>query len=307
MATILITGGTGMIGQHLTKMLISKGFEVIVLCRSLPKIIANNCSYAKWNIDNNTIDIDAIKKADYIIHLAGANVAEKRWTDARKKEILESRTKSSNLIIKALTENENKVIAVISASAIGWYGSDTKLQSYQFKEEDKPFDDFLGTTCKKWEDSILPVQQLHKRLVILRTGIVLCKAGGALKEFLKPLQMGIATILGNGNQKISWIHVTDLCNLFIFAIENNTLKGVYNAVAPMPVSNKALVIELAKIVRNKFYIPIYVPSFFLKIILGEMSIEVLKSCTVSASKIEHAGFRFQFSTINDALKNLITK
>jgi uncharacterized protein len=198
----------------------------------------------------------------------------------------------------------NKVKAVVSASAIGWYGSDPIIPNPKPFEENNPADEtFLGNTCKQWEESIEPVTQSGKRLVKLRIGIVLSKDGGALSEFKKPLQFGVAAILGNGKQIISWIHIDDLVRMFIAAIENSTMNGVYNAVAPVPVSNKNLTIQLAKS-RKKFFIPVHVPSFILKLILGEMSIEVLKSATVRSNKIELTGFNFKFPTVTAALSNL---
>ncbi|HPH24992.1 MAG TPA: DUF1731 domain-containing protein, partial [Chitinophagaceae bacterium] len=192
-------------------------------------------------------------------------------------------------------------------SAIGWYGPDPSLHSNGFEETDAPYSDYLGNTCKLWEESIEPITQQNIRLVKLRTGIVLSTKGGALKEFLNPIKMGITAILGNGKQIISWIHIDDLCNQFIYAIEHENMQGSYNAVAPNPVNNRRLTLSIAKKVKGKFYIPIYVPSFMLKIILGEMSIEVLKSTTVSSKKIEIAGFNFKYKTIDAALSNLLNK
>lgn len=307
MATILITGGTGMIGTRLTEMLVEKGYEVIILTRNpktnhpLPDV-----SYARWDVEGQNIDPAAVAKADHIIHLAGAGVADKRWSESRKQEILHSRTASSALIVKALKENPNQVQSVISASAIGWYGPDTdKSRKDGFLEEAPADGAFLGETCRAWEASIEPVTTLGKRLVKLRTGIVLSRKGGALVEFMKPLKAGIASILGDGSQIVSWIHVDDLCQMFLFAIENESMHGAYNAVAPHPVSNKALTLSLAKQMRGSFYIPIYVPSFVLKIMLGEMSIEVLKSTNVSAHKIQMTGFDFTYSTIEKALAELV--
>lgn len=307
MPAVIITGGTGLIGNALTKLLIEKNYTVIILTRSPDKkkqTAVNNIRYAQWDIENQTIDAVAIQEADYVIHLAGAGVAEKRWTKKRKKEIVESRTKSCELLIKALKENKNHVKAVISASAIGWYGPDISSIN-SFKETDQFSHDFLGETCKAWEESIEPVTAMNIRLVKLRTGIVLSKQGGALKEFMNPLRLGIAAILGNGKQAISWIHIDDICRMYIEAMENEKLNGVYNAVAPKPVSNKDLVFELAKRMKGKFYIPVYVPSFILKLLLGEMSIEVLKSATVSADKIRSKGFQFLFPDIESALNELI--
>jgi uncharacterized protein (TIGR01777 family) len=328
MATIMITGGTGTVGKRLTEMLLKKGYSVIIVGRgehskgsstskpsnSSSAFNQTNLRYAQWNIDAQTIDESAIQQADYIIHLAGAGVADKRWSDARKKEIADSRINSCALIVKALSSIPNKVKGVISASAIGWYGPDnqlddegnasTGLDKRGFTEAANPYPDFLGNTCKAWEDSITPVKAFGKRLVILRTGIVLSNQGGALVEFKKPLLFKTAAILGSGKQMISWIHVDDLCNQYIYAIENEQMNGVYNAVAPHPVSNQSLTIELAKKICGSFYIPFYVPAFVLKIALGEMSIEVLKSATVSSHKIEAAGFHFQYPSIHDALNQL---
>ena len=307
MATVLITGGTGLVGKRLTEMLVSKGYEVIIVTRKIPLTAKKNIQYALWNVAAGQIDSDAFKNSDYIIHLAGAGVADKRWTVKRKKEIVDSRIKSCELLVNALRTNENKIKAVISASAIGWYGPDPSTHENGFDENDVPENDFLGNTCKLWEESIQPTTLLGKRLVILRTGIVLSKFGGALKEFLTPLKFGIAAILGNGKQKISWIDIDDLCAIYINAIENNNWHGSYNAVAPSPVSNKQLTLALAKKLRGKFFIPIYVPGFVLNFILGDMSIEVLKSCTVSAEKIKHAGYNFLYPTLESSLDHLLKK
>ena len=308
MATILITGGTGLIGQALSNALLAKGYEIIILTRK-PKIATGKTAklfYAEWNINEQTIDIDAITKSDYIIHLAGASISEKRWTAKRKKEIAESRVMSSALLIKALKENPNNVKAVISASAIGWYGPDLPSPQGEGQgvrlETDPPANDFLGQTCKLWEESIQPVTELGKRLVTLRIGIVLSKEGGALKEFLKPLRFGIATILGNGNQIISWIFIDDLVQMIIGALENEKLNGIYNAVGPLPVSNKEMMLALAKSVNDNFFISVPVPAFVLKWIMGEMSAEVLKSTKVSCKKIMGTGFIFQYPTIEAAFQ-----
>ncbi len=313
MATILITGGTGLVGKALGQALLEKGYSVIILSRQGNKQSGvANLSYASWNVEQQTIDKEAFAKADYIIHLAGAGVADKRWTKIRKQEIVDSRVNSSKLIVDSLKTIPNKVKAVVSASATGWYGAGNLIPNpspyggeggelRKFEETDSSATDFLGDTCKQWEESIEPVTQSGKRLVKLRIGIVLTKEGGALKEFLKPMKLGIAAILGSGKQIISWIHIDDLVNMFIVAIENESMKGVYNAVAPNPVSNKELMMTLARS-RKKFFIPIHVPTFILKMMLGGMSIEVLKSAMVSAEKIQQAGFVFKFPDILSALQ-----
>lgn len=303
MATVLITGGTGMIGRALTKELIRLGHQVIVLTRQA-KASSNGIVYKEWNVENGTIDRTAIESADFIVHLAGANVADGRWTEKRKKEIIDSRVKSGELLVKSLKEIPSKIKAVASASAIGWYGPDPSIPNPKpFVETDPADDAFLGKTSQQWENAIWPVADLGKRLVIFRIGIVLSNEGGAYAEFKKPLKFGVASILGSGKQVVSWIHIDDLVQLFIKAIEDQNLQGIYNAVAPQPVSNKELILAIAK-QRCSFYLPIPVPSIGLKIALGEMSIEVLKSATVSNRKIAEAGFHFRYPTIAEAVKNL---
>jgi uncharacterized protein len=305
MQTVLISGGTGLVGKALTNLLTAKGYSVIILSRQLSAGRPSpNVSFAQWDVKKQEMDVAALQQADYIIHLAGAGVMDKKWTEEYKKEIVDSRVNSSKLIVESLQQHPNKVKAIISASAIGFYGKD--VEPPKAFTEDAPADkNFLGETCQLWEESMQPVIQLNKRLVQLRIGIVLSKDGGALKEFITPVKMGIAAILGNGKQIISWVHIDDLCKMFLFAIENENVKGVYNAVAPLPVNNKTLTLTLAKIMKRLFYIPLHVPAFILKIMLGGRSIEILKSTTVSCKKIVAAGFTFQFENIDAVLDNII--
>lgn len=303
MATITITGGTGMVGSALTKNLLAKGHNIIILTRKA-KAATNKIRYKEWDVKNGTMDTTAITEADYVVHLAGANVADGRWTDERKKVILQSRIKSGELLVKTMHNHPNKVRAVISASAQGWYGADPEIPNPRpFTETDPATDDFLGKTCQAWEAAIAPVTVIGKRLVIFRIGIVLSNAGGAYKEFKKPLQFGAATILGNGKQVVSWIHIQDLVRLFTDAIENDRWNGIYNAVAPNPVSNKALILQIAK-QKGGFSIPFHAPAFMLKAALGEMSVEVLKSTTVSSEKVEKEGFDFLYPVIGKAVAAL---
>jgi len=310
MLTILITGGTGLVGRSLSSALCEKGYRVIILTRKPPKNqLPANMDYALWNVDEQKIDVQAVQKADYIVHLAGAGVMDKKWDEAYRKEIVNSRVKSSALLINTLKNHSNSVKAVISASAIGWYGPDTLDPAINtgFTETDPAEKSFLGETCRLWEESIEPVEALGKRLVKYRIGIVLGNDGGALAEFRKPLNFGIAPILGNGKQMVSWIHITDLCRLFIHAIEDDQLSGSFNAVAPAPVSNKTLNLQLARIIRGRFFIPVYVPVFFLKLMMGQRSIEIIKSTTVSCKKIRDGGFTFLYPSIEAALNDLCKK
>ncbi|HRO48351.1 TIGR01777 family oxidoreductase [Agriterribacter sp.] len=310
MTTVLITGGTGLIGNRLTGLLIEKGYRVIILTRNKKEGIKNNASnpsYATWDPAKAVINIAAVQEADYIINLAGAGIADKRWTAKRKTVIAESRVKSGELIVKALKENANKVKAVINASAMGWYGDDSllKKEAHAFTENMPAAPGFLGETCKAWEESIEPVTSIGKRLVKIRTGLVLSTKGGALREFTRPVRFGIAAILGSGKQMQSWIHIDDICRIYIHAIENEQLHGAYNAVAPKPVDNKSLVTDLAKKMKGSFYIVIYVPTFILKWMLGEMSAELLKGITLDGDKIRATGFRFLFPSLEAALNDLV--
>ena len=310
MAVVLISGGTGLIGKNLTSHLIDRNYEIIILSRRKNQSSSNpKISYSFWDIKNEVIDADVIRKADHIIHLAGAGVMDKKWTKEYKKVIVDSRVKSAGLLIKALKENQNGVKSFVSASAIGWYGADGNplVRKEGFIETDLPDKSFLGETCLLWECGVEPVSEMKIRLVKLRTGIVLSNESGAYKEFKRPLKFGFATILGRGSQIISWIHIDDVCRMYIDAMENRELNGVYNAVAPLPASNKKLVLLIAEKLKNKFFIPVHVPIFLLKLVMGKRSVEILKSATVSDKKIKSMGFTFLYPTIESAIDELAKK
>lgn len=307
MAVVLITGGTGMIGSALTRALLQKGYEVIVLTRDpeKQKTPSAGLSYAKWDVAKKYVDKDAITKADHIIHLAGEGIGDKRWTKRRKRKIVDSRVNGVELIMDSLVQNPNQVKTVVGASAIGWYGADPVIPNTNpFREEQPPAEGFLGQTCKQWEEGWKNAANIGKRSVIVRTGLVLNREGGLLEAYKTPLRWGFATILGNGKQVVSWIHIDDLVRIYLLAIEDGRMEGVYNAVAPMPVSNKELVLAYSHLRKGNFFIPVYIPPFILKIALGEMREEVLKSCTVSCDKLHHEGFVFVFPSLQSAMKNL---
>jgi len=304
MSVILITGGTGLIGNRLSEMLVKQGDQVIILTRNPDKykIALDGITYAKWDIENGYIDPSAIREADSIIHLAGAGVSERKWTESWKNEIVASRVNSSKLIAKALNEIPNKVKTIVSASAIGWYGSDNLDNSSGF-DEDSPSDfSFLGNTCLLWEKSLDALKSLPIRKVYIRIGIVLSEKGGVLLEYKKLLRFKIAAIFGNGKQIVSWIQIDDLCGIFKYAIDHENVNGVYNGVAENPVSQIVLVKKFAKYICGKFYVAIRIPSFFLNLIIGEMSVELLKSTTVNNIKIKEAGFQFKYTTIDQVFK-----
>ena len=298
MKNILITGGSGLVGKKITQLLESEGNAVAWLSRNPKK---NSQKSFAWDIDKNTIDPAAIEWADGIIHLAGEGVAEKRWTEGRKKSILESRTQSTALLYEAIMKAKNKPEAFISASAVGFYGFDTGDKTVD--ENTKSGSDFLAQVVVAWENEVKKIADSGIRTVLLRIGIVLDKDGGALKEMMKP---PVAAPLGSGNQWMSWIVIEDLARMFSFAIKNEKISGIYNAVGPHPATNAELTKAAAKN-AGKPFIGFGVPGFGLKLILGEMAMMVLGGNKVSSKKIQKEGFKFNFSELDKAMEGVYGK
>lgn len=302
MKNVLITGGTGLIGKHLSERLIQSGYRVSVLSRE-----RNNNSkipvYA-WDVEKKKIDNEALENVDYIVHLAGANISERRWTEKRKQLILDSRVKSSNLIFEELKRKNIKLKAFISASAVGYYGAVTSNKI--FNETDFAPNDFLGETCRLWEQTTKQFENVGIRTVIIRAGIVLAKEDGALSKMMGPVKMRIGSAIGDGKQYIPWIHIDDICNIFIKAIENDAMHGAYNAVSPDPKTNKEFTKTLAKVLNAPFWFPA-IPAFALKLMFGKMSEIFLKGSRVSSDKISATGFQFRFPELEKALKNILDK
>jgi uncharacterized protein len=298
---ILIAGGSGLVGSRLSEMLIDLGYEVAHLSRSPDKY--SRYKTFRWDVKDKFIDENAITYADYIINLAGASVAEKKWTDEVKQEIIASRVQSANLIYSSLQKTNHHVKGYISASAVGIYGDTGE----QLMSEDSTYgDDFLAEVCKAWETAAWQVKELDLRTVILRLGIVLSNQGGALPQIARPIKMMAGAPLGTGKQYMSWIHIDDACRIFIAAIEDTRLEGVYNAVAPHPVTNKEFTKELADTIHMPLVLP-KVPAFALNIVLGEKSEVVLTGQRVSATKILHTGFTFEYNYLEEALDALYQK
>ena len=293
MKNILITGGSGLVGKEITKILESKDFSVAWMSRS-----AQSQKSFIWNVEKKQIDPEAIEWADAIIHLAGTGVAEKRWTPERKRDILESRTQSTQLLYEAIEKAKKRPSTFISASAVGFYGFNTGTNLVD--ENSAQGSDFLAEVVVAWENEVKKMEALDLRTVLLRIGIVLDEVGGALGEMLKP---PVAAPLGSGAQWMSWIHIEDLARMFVFSLEKTTLQGVFNAVAPNPATNQQLTQAAAK-AKGKPYIGIGVPGFALKVILGEMAAMVLGGNRVSSHKIQKAGFEFDFPDLDPALKDL---
>ncbi|SHM54729.1 TIGR01777 family oxidoreductase [Flavobacterium saccharophilum] len=299
---VLLTGGTGFIGKHLTDVLIENGFTVSILSRS-SRENTPSITYYKWNLKDNFIEKDAILNADYIIHLAGEGIVEKRWTKNRKKAILESRTKPIELIFSALKENKKTLDAFISASAVGIYGAITGPEICT--ENTPPTNDFLGTTCQQWENAADQITSLGIRTVKIRTGIVLGKDEGFLKKIAPGFKAGFGAILGSGKQYLPWIHVEDLCQIYLKAIVDNNMQGAYNATITDNTTNATLSRILANLYGYSIWIP-NIPEFLIKLALGEMSIVVLEGQRISSEKIQKAGFEFQHTDIEATLSTSLS-
>ncbi|MFA5298973.1 MAG: TIGR01777 family oxidoreductase [Lutibacter sp.] len=298
MASILITGGTGLIGTKLCHLLREKGHTVLILSRTKTK--KSNTYF--WNIEEGDIDPEAIIKADYILHLAGAGIADKRWTPDRKHLLINSRVETANLLFEKVKEFNPDLKGFISASGVGYYGATTSEKIYN--ENDTFGEDFISDICKVWEKASNQFNALKIRTVIFRTGVVLSNEGGAFPKLSKPIKFGVGAALGHGKQYFPWIHLDDLCNMYVEAVENMELNGIYNAVAPEHITNKSLTKKIAKKIKKPLWLP-NIPAFFLKLILGEMAVMLLEGSRVSSEKITSTGFKFKFSTTKEALEDLI--
>jgi uncharacterized protein len=297
MQNIIITGGTGLVGNALTAQLLQLGYGVHIFTRSvLNKKNTDRLKYFAWDTQKQSFDVEALNNAIAIVNLAGEGVADKRWSVKRKEAILQSRIQSGALVCKMLLQHKHNITTLIQASATGWYGPNATTNS-DFQETSPAHNDYLGQTCQAWEQSIATVLSSNIRVVTLRIGIVLSSKGGMVKELAKPMQLGVIPVFGNGQQIVPWIHITDLTTIITTAITNANYSGIYNAVASNNTTQKSLAIQIAKALGKKTIIRFPISAFLLKIILGEMSIEVLKSAVIENDKIKKAGYTFQYPAL----------
>lgn len=300
---ILITGATGLVGKKLVNLLNNNNLSINYLTTDSDKIIqTNNYSGFYWNPKTGEIDTKCLENVAIIIHLAGANIVH-RWTKFYKKEILESRVLSTNLLFETLRNNKNEVKQIISASATAIYpDSDFKLYT---EDNQIVADGFLSEIVQKWESSVKQFQSINIKTCILRTGVVYAKNGGALQEIIKPIKLGFGSSFGTGKHIHSWIHLDDLAKIYVFCLQNK-LSGIYNAVAPNPVSDENLTKNIAKILKKPLFLP-NIPRFVMKLILGDMHELLFGNKNISSQKIENQGFVFQFPDIDSALKDILNK
>ncbi len=303
MKNVLIAGGSGLVGTRLSKMLTERGYHVAHLSRKT----STQSQYPtfSWDVANGKIDENAFDDVDCVINLAGTGIADKRWSVARKKDIIESRTQSTDLLKKCVGERQSKVKVFLSASAIGFYGD----RKDEVLTEDSPSGNgFLAESTREWENSIQKIINTSVRTVAMRIGVVMSTKGGALPKILQSFLFRVGVYFGNGQQWFSWVHIDDLCQMFIWAIENEKAHGFYNACAPTPLSNFDFTDAVGR-AKGGFFFKIPAPAFALRLILGEMADVVLTGARVSSKKIESEGFKFQFPeavlAIRDVLKRKV--
>ena len=298
--SVLITGGGGLIGKHLSSILTDAGYNVSQLSRNIKK--KGDKSVFIWDPGKKLIDPLSFDGIDFIIHLAGANIGDKRWTLRRKEEIIKSRIDSARFLHKTITERGIPLKSFISASATGIYGSETSPEI--FVENDPPSKDFLGSVCRQWEEAADLFSSSGIRTVKIRTAIVLAKNDSALSKLMMPGKFGFLVKTGSGCQYMPWIHITDLCNIYLKAIEDSSVSGAFNAVAPQHVTHNEFMKTLGKIIKRPV-LGVAVPEFILKAVLGEMSDMILKGSRVSSGKIVSSGFRFRYGTLKEALYDVL--
>lgn len=298
---VLITGGTGAVGRELCKFLTDHQIDVGILSRSRNA----NSRYRTylWDQEKSFIENEALTDCDFIVHLAGAGIADKRWSDARKKEILDSRVNSTALLYESLSNSKHQVKGIISASAVGYYGQVTT--DHSFMETDAPGNDFVASVCKAWETEVNRFRDLGLRTVNLRIGIVLMKKGGALEKMTQPFYWNVGTPLGKGTQIIPWIHIRDLCQIIMQSMDSSEMTGAYNCCAPEPVTNREFSVQMAKVLGKRIWLP-NVPSWALRLLLGKRSILLTEGSRVSAEKIIRTNYEFKYPKLDAALKDLLT-
>jgi uncharacterized protein (TIGR01777 family) len=295
---ILITGGSGLLGSALTKKLLKKNIKVVHLTRN--KSSKNDVKNYLWNWKKNEIDENCFTGVTHIVHLAGAGIADKPWTQKRKELIVKSRVLTTRLLYSKIAQLKQPMSAFIAASAVGIYGA--QKSEKVFNEEDEPFEDFMGNCCKQWENSVDEFKTIS-RVVKLRLGVILDKNQGALPRIANMVKNGIGSPLGDGQQYMPWIHIDDAVNIFFKSIVNKKISGTFNTVSSNHITNSELTKKIGEVLNKKIWLP-NVPSFVLKFLYGEMSDTILKGVKVSNKKINEIELKLKYDKIEDALSEI---
>jgi uncharacterized protein len=293
---VIIAGGSGYIGRRLAKYLSDEGYLVSILGRN--KSPETLYPWFYWNPTEGYIDPEALKNKNIIINLSGAGLADKIWTKKRKKELFASRLLSTRLIFETVKNQKLRPDTLISASAIGFYGS---RPSETLTESSMPGTSYLSGLCKAWENEAINNSVEGAKLIILRIGVTIDMDSGLIKNLKKAIRGGLNIVPGNGNQLISWIHTSDLCRSIEFLIENKDSRGIFNCVSPGAVSMKALQGILVKNLDKKC-LTLNLPSRLLKLLLGSFSELFLSDQHVIPEKLVKSGFEFMYPTIDSALR-----
>jgi len=305
MKRVIITGGSGLIGQALAADLLKDDFEVIVLSRNAQRQGANLPSgmrFEQWDGTSAQGWGHLVEQGAAIVNLAGENIGERRWTEARKQAIIESRLRAGKAVSEAVAKARNKPDVVIQASAIGYYGSRT---DEILTEKSPPADDFMSRICQQWEPATAPVEQAGVRRVVVRSGVVLSRQGGAFPRMIMPFNFFAGGPLGSGKQWISWIHVRDEVAGLRFLMDNPNASGVYNLTSPYPLKNVDFERAVGRVMRRPAIIP--TPAFAIRLLFGEMAITVLEGQRVAPERLEKEGFVFNYPRIEEALRDLLSK
>ncbi|AZA76806.1 TIGR01777 family protein [Chryseobacterium sp. G0186] len=295
---VLITGASGLIAKELAKK-IGNDYHLRFLTRK-----KKQDNEYEWDLEKKTIDESALENVSHIIHLAGANISEKRWTEERKKELIASRIDSAGLLLNTLKKKNITLKSFISASGINYYGTETTEKIYT--ENDPAGSDFLSEVVVLWEKAADDFMEQHmaERVVKIRTAVVLSEKDGALKKMLPPIKYYIGSPLGNGKQYMPWIHIEDICSIYELALKNSDMNGAYNAVSPQHTTNADLTKKIAEVLKKPLFLP-NVPGFVLRLMFGELATAILEGSRASSQKIQDAGFQFRFPDLKEALKDLL--
>ena len=297
---VLIAGGTGLIGRSLCERLSEAGYEVRLLSRTSAQ--SDRFRVFLWQPDNGEVDEAVFEAVKYIINLAGVNIGDKRWSAKRKEAIRASRINATSLLLKSVSKNPGGIRLYIGASAVGYYGAVTK--HHEFVETDPAGDDFLGATCAEWEAASLGFENPGVRRVLLRTGVVLAPDAGIIGKLKPSVRFGLGAVVGTGDQIVPWIHLEDLCDLYLRAIKDETMEGIYNAVAPTATTYREFIVTFAKRMNRSIWLPA-VPEWMIHLVLGEMSVMLCRGSAVSAQKILNQGFKFQHPDLVSALDSVV--
>ena len=297
---IAITGGTGLVGRALTNELIRSGHEVYILTREVKKQNSSDVKFVQW-LNSGDQPENQLEGIDAIVNLAGATI-NGRWTEEYKQKIIDSRIKATTEVKRIIKSLKNKPDVLVNASAVGFYGTS---MTGEFNEQSDPGNDFLADTVRRWEAAASEVKEFGTRVVLSRFGLILDKNGGALPRMILPYKFFGGGKVGTGDQLLSWIHITDVVSGLVFALESSKLEGPVNFVAPSPLTMDQFGRTLSKVMQRPHWLP--VPSFALKIALGEMSMLVLEGQKVTPEKLLGAGFSFQYPELEKALREILSK